>query len=675
MHVTRTGTGVPSRTMLSTAPGLLRYPLTLLSLLLVLLVHLQIASPLSLGQQWHALFDASSQDFTLLQFRDSALPRVVMGLLVGAALGLSGSLLQQLTQNRLVSPMTIGSASGAWLGLVCATLIAPTLAADHGEWAALLGAMAAVGIVLLIAGRSGIAGLPIVLAGMAMNLLLGALASGLVLLNDQYARNLFLWGAGDLAQMDWQWVIWLLPKLAVGLLVLAFAQRPLTLLRLGSEGAQARGMNLWPVMLMLFLASLWLTSVSITAVGLIGFIGLLTPNLARLFGARTAFDELLYSTLLGAVLLLTTDALAVLASQWTINLIPSGAAAALIGAPALLWLSRRKMSAEDQRGLTLPGNSDRRITTSGWVLILGIALVIALLTLCLAPGAQGWQLNWPSSLVWSFRWPRTLTAASAGFGLAIAGAILQRLLRNPLASPDILGLSAGATLALLISAFVMGGTIQTAGGPLAAFAGSMLVLAVLLLFGRRHQYAPGMLALVGISLMALLDAILQFALAKGTADSFAIMGWLAGSTYRVSASQSVGLCVGVLLIGGVSLLFHRGLSLISIGDGVALGRGLNLTRLRIVLLVLVSLMCALVTSVMGPVAFLGLLAPHIAAILGARKVLPQLLLAATLGSVLMLVADWIGRVMIYPLQMPVGIVASVLCGVYFIILLARQRGV
>ncbi len=107
---------------------------------------------------------------------------------------------------------------------------------------------------------------------------------------------------------------------------------------------------------------------------------------------------------------------------------------------------------------------------------------------------------------------------------------------------------------------------------------------------------------------------------------------------------------------------------------MALGRGLNLTRLRIVLLVLVSLMCALVTSVMGPVAFLGLLAPHIAAILGARKVLPQLLLAATLGSVLMLVADWIGRVMIYPLQMPVGIVASVLCGVYFIILLARQRG-
>lgn len=651
----------------------LRYPITFLLLVLLAMGHVQLGSTLSLSQQWAALVGPASDDFSILQFQDAALPRVVMALLVGAGLGLSGSILQQLTQNRLVSPMTIGSASGAWLGLVCATLLAPTFAAHHGEWAALLGAMGAVGLVLLIAGRAGIAGLPIVLAGMAMNLLLGALASGLVMLNDQYARNLFLWGAGDLAQMDWHWVTWLLPKLAIGLAVLAFASRPLTLLRLGSEGAQARGMSLWPVMLGLFVASLWLTSISITAVGLIGFIGLLTPNLARLLGARSAFDELLYSTLLGALLLLGTDALAVLASRWTINLVPSGAAAALIGAPALLWLSRRQLSGEDQRGLVLPGHADRRITRWGWALIISCVVCITWLTLCLAPGASGWKLEWPSALIWSFRWPRTLTAASAGIGLAIAGVILQRLLRNPLASPDILGLSAGATLALLIGAFLTGGAIQSASAPLAAFMGSMLVLVILLLFGRRHQYAPGMLALVGISLMALLDAALQFALAKGTADSFAIMGWLAGSTYRVSAQQAVWLCLGVLILGSISLFFHRGLTLASIGDGIALGRGLPLTRLRIVLLLLVSLLCALVTSVMGPVAFLGLLAPHIAAILGARKVLPQLLLAATLGSVLMLTADWIGRVIIYPLQMPVGVVASILCGTYFIILLVRQR--
>ena len=87
------------------------------------------------------------------------------------------SLLQQITQNRLVSPMTIGASSGAWLGLVLATLLMPAFAANHGQWAALVGALVAVGLVLLIAGRSGIGGLPLVLGGMAMNLLLGALAA------------------------------------------------------------------------------------------------------------------------------------------------------------------------------------------------------------------------------------------------------------------------------------------------------------------------------------------------------------------------------------------------------------------------------------------------------------------------------------------------------------------
>ena len=651
---------------------MLRYGLTSALLLALVVTHLQLSTALPLAQQWAVISGSAQSDFDALQFDLSALPRLVMALLVGAALGLSGSVLQQLTQNRLVSPMTIGASSGAWLGLVCATLMVPAFAASHGHWAALLGALLSVGLVLLIAGRNGIAGLPVVLAGMALNLLLGALASGLVLLNNQYTSGLFVWGAGDLAQIDWHWVSWLWPKLLVGLLVIVLAPRPLTLLQLGSEGAQARGLNLWPVMLGLFLLSIWLTAVSITAVGLIGFIGLLTPNLARLFGARRAQDELLYSVLLGAVLLLATDALALLANRWTSDLVPSGAAAALIGAPALLWLSRRQMSADDARGLELPEGPER-LRRRYAVLVLLLSIGAVLLSVCLGRTAQGWQFAWPSELIWALRWPRVLTAAAAGCGLAIAGVLLQRLLRNPLASPDILGLSAGATLAVMLALMLFGGSLLGFVAPIAAFVGSLVVLGILLLLGRRHQYSPALMALVGISLTALLNAALQFGLAKGTADSFALLGWLAGSTYRVSATQALWLAAGVAVLGVLSLLCQRALTLISIGDGVALSRGLNVRAARLGLLVLVSLLCALVTSLMGPVAFLGLLAPHMAAILGARRVVPQLLLAASLGGVLMLLADWFGRVLIFPLQLPVGIVASVVCGSYFVYLLVKRR--
>ncbi|MGE6242908.1 Fe(3+)-hydroxamate ABC transporter permease FhuB [Ectopseudomonas guguanensis] len=648
-----------------------RHVLTLLALLPLALLHLWLAADLDPFELW-AMLGAAEQSFELLQLQLSALPRLSMALLVGAALGLSGSLLQQITQNRLVSPMTIGASSGAWLGLVLATLLVPAFAASHGQWAALGGALLAVGQVLLIAGRSGIGGLPLVLGGMAMNLLLGALAAGLVLINNQYTQGLFVWGAGDLAQIDWHWVQWLWPKLLLAVPLLILAPRPLSLLQLGGDAAQARGLALWPVMLVLFLAALWLCAVSITAVGLIGFIGLLTPNLAKMLGARTARDELSYSALLGALLLLATDALALLANQLSGQLVPSGAAAALIGAPVLLWLARRHLAAEDPHGLRLPTGAER----FGWRgalwlgLLAGLALVLAL---GLARGVEGWRLQWPSALVWSLRWPRVLTAASAGAGLAIAGLLLQRLLRNPLASPDILGLSAGATLAVMLALTWFGGALLGAVAPLAAFVGCLAVLALLMLLGRRHQYSPALMALLGISLGALLNAALQFVLAKGTADSFALLGWLAGSTYRATPAQALWLTLGVLLLGAQALLFQRALTLIGIGDGVAASRGLDVPRLRLALLVLVALLCALVTSLLGPVAFLGLLAPHIAVMLGARRVAPQLLLAAALGALLMLLADWAGRTLIFPLQIPVGIVASVLCGGYFVFLLIRGR--
>ena len=648
-----------------------RHLLTLLALLPLALLHLWLAADLAPFELWTMLASAE-HSFEFLQLQLSALPRLSMALLTGAALGLSGSLLQQITQNRLVSPMTIGASSGAWLGLVLATLLVPTFAASHGHWAALLGALVAVGLVLLIAGRSGIGGLPLVLGGMAMNLLLGALAAGLVLINNQYTQGLFVWGAGDLAQIDWHWVQWLWPKLLLAVPVLILAPRPLSLLQLGGDAAQGRGLALWPVMLVLFLAALWLCSVSITAVGLIGFIGLLTPNLAKMLGARTARDELFYSALLGALLLLGTDALALLANRVSGQLVPSGAAAALIGAPVLLWLARRHLAAEDPRGLQLPRGAER----FGWRSALWVALLAVLaltVALGLARGVDGWHLQWPSALVWSLRWPRVLTAASAGAGLAISGLLLQRLLRNPLASPDILGLSAGATLAVMLALIIFGGALLGAVAPLAAFVGSLAVLAVLMLLGRRHHYSPALMALLGISLGALLNAALQFVLAKGTGDSFALLGWLAGSTYRATPAQALWLTVGVLLFGALAVLFQRGLTLIGIGDGVAASRGLNVPRLRLVLLVLVALLCALVTSLLGPVAFLGLLAPHIAVMLGAHRVLPQLLLAASLGAVLMLLADWVGRTLIFPLQIPVGIVASVLCGSYFVYLLIRGR--
>lgn len=648
-----------------------RYLATLTGLGLLAVLHLNLGMTHWTPAQW-SLRPPAAGSFDALEFGLSVLSRLAMAVLVGAALGLSGSVMQQLTQNRLASPMTLGAASGAWLGLTVMALLWPALAATHGHWAALGGALAAVALALLVAGRQGAAGLPVILAGMALNLLLGAIATAILLVHNQQSRGLFIWGAGDLGQIDWHWVQWLWPKLLIGLLVVALAPRPLALLQLGATGARARGLSLWPVMLGLFLASLWLTSAAITAVGLIGFIGLITPNLARLFGARASRDELLYSALLGAVLLLGADTLTLALNRWFSELIPSGATAALIGAPALLWLSRRQLAAEDRQSLAMPSGAGV-LDPQGLARLLLAGVVVALATLLVARGPSGWTFGWPTEALWTLRWPRLLTAIAAGCGLAVAGMMLQRLLRNPLASPDILGLTAGATLAVVLAVMLLGAGSMQLIAPIAAFAGSLMVLGLLLLFGNRHHYSPGIMVLVGVSLAALLNTALQIGLTRGQADALALLGWLAGSTYRVEAREAITLSVAVAVLIVISLALQRALTLISIGNGVALSRGLDVPRARLALLLLVSLLCAVVTSLLGPVAFLGLLAPHMAALLGARRALPQLLLAALLGGWLMLLSDWIGRSLLFPLEVPVGLVASILCGLYFLYLLIRQR--
>ena len=662
-------------------PLLQRYALTFIGLVIAIMVSAQIDTQIHLSEQLQLLANFSDRltladNFDAIMFVESQLPRIVMALMVGAMLGLVGSLMQQLTQNPLVSPMTLGTASGAWLALVVMNVWFPTLVGDYASIAALIGAMLTLGLVILIAGVRNLSGLPVVLAGMAVNILLGAIATAIILLNDQYAKNLFIWGAGDLAQNGWTQIQWLLPKLSVALLIFLFAPRILALLRMGQASASARGLNIIPAILGLFAVGLWLIAACITSVGVISFIGLLAPNIARQLGARTPKDELFYSMLLGGFILVMTDALAVGLSVLTFDLVPSGTAAAFIGAPALIWFTRRKLSAQDQLSFSMP-KSHYVMSQPKLLLLLAGLVVIGLFTtlfnqVTLPQGAVSWVWALPDAFGWQIQWPRLITSAAAGAGLAVAGVLLQRLIYNPLASPDILGISAGATLALVGGAIFVGLNIFSTA-PVIAFLGSMSVLAILLVLGKRHQYAPSMLILIGIALTALIEAIVQFALAKGDETSYVILSWLAGSTYRVTSSSAltlVGIVIGLIAF---ALVTSRWLTLISTGREFAKARGLNVPRAFVLLLCCVALLCAAVTATMGPVAFIGLLAPHMAVILGAKKVEMQLPTAAILGASLMVFSDWLGQNLVYPSQIAAGTIVSIVGGVYFILLLLKGR--
>lgn len=619
-----------------------------------------------------ATFNSMVDDsFELMALAYVNLPRLVMAILVGGTLGTIGSLFQQLTQNRMMSPLTLGTSSGAWLGLVILNVVAPMLVAQYSVWFALVGALFAMGLIVSIVGIKNMSGLPIVLAGMAVNLLLGAFATAIILLNDQYAQNLFVWGAGDLGQNGWEQVLWLMPKLLPILAIFLLAPRVLTLLSIGTEGAAARGLNIGATFFVLMAIGVWLVSVSITSVGVISFIGLIAPNIARHLGFLKAKSELIASCVLGALLLCVTDSLAIFLAQWSLDMIPTGTATAVIGAPALIIIARKQLSAQDQLFFSMPKGPKFISPLAYFLLGTMIFGLLALSTLSQSSSDIGYFVI-PDAFEWSIRWPRMLTAIFAGGGLAVAGVILQRLVYNPLASPDILGVSAGAVLALIFSSLFMGYSIHSLS-PWVAFLGSAIALCLLLFLGKKHQFAPSILILTGISLTAVLEALVQFSLTRVGEGKYTLLAWLAGSTYRVEPESAVIMSMVITASIGAALLLSRWVTLIATGRQFASARGLNINIAYVALLCIVAILCSVVTTTMGPVAFVGLLAPHIAAMVGARLVKEQIILSFLIGAALMLFADWLGQVVVFPAQLAAGTLVSIIGGSYFIFLLLKSR--
>lgn len=641
----------------------------LLALLTVGLGWLVLASQaqLSLATALQALFSPAHDDIAQVLAHYSWWPRLVISLLAGGGLALAGVLMQQVLRNPLAAPTTLGVASGANLGLLVATLAAPGLMEVGREWVALVGGGLAMGLVFLLAWRRGLSPVVVVLAGLVVNLYFGALSLVLLLFNQEALKGLLIWGAGSLAQNSWEGVAFLWPRLLVGTL-LAFAMlKPLSVLELDDTNARSLGVSLKYLRLASLGLAVFLTACVVSVVGVIGFIGLAAPAIVRLLGARRLGPRLLWSGLLGALLLAATDLLLQRFSGALPTLIPTGATTAALGAPLLLWLiPRLKLGSDRPRtGASLPMAT--RPAMAWLPALLGVALLLAAaLALLSGQDAEGWQwlprLGDTPMLEW--RLPRMLAAAGAGVLLALAGTLVQRVTGNPMASPEVLGISGGTAIALILAIFLIPGASQwTLIG--VGTLGALVTLGVLIGLNYRSGFLPERLLLTGVAITALFDAVRSFILAGGDPRGQQIIAWMSGSTYYVDLSTAVIVVALAALLGLATAPFSRWLDLLPLGAPTAKALGVNILRSRLILLGLVALFTACATLVVGPLSFVGLLAPHMARLLGFSRAGSHLLGSALLGALLMVVADWLGRQLLFPDEIPAGLVASLLGGAYF----------
>ena len=271
----------------------------------------------------------------------------------------------------------------------------------------------------------------------------------------------------------------------------------------------------------------------------------------------------------------------------------------------------------------------------------------------------------------SWRLPRVLAALAAGMMLAAAGVLLQRLTGNEMASPEVLGISAGATMGMAALLFLTTSpslSLQfTAAGT-----GALAILLVIVSVGWRSGFAPERVVLAGIALNALLDAVVVLLSASGDPRALTLLNWIGGSTYGVTLQTALPAAVaaGVLLLA--TLFLGRWLDILPLGRPAAQGLGVPVSRARLLLFSLAVLLTAAGTMVVGPLSFIGLMAPHIARQLGLLRARAQLLGAACAGAAVLVLADWVGRNLAFPYQLPAGLV-SALVGAPLLLLLLRRR--
>ncbi len=276
-------------------------------------------------------------------------------------------------------------------------------------------------------------------------------------------------------------------------------------------------------------------------------------------------------------------------------------------------------------------------------------------------------------IVNTLRLPRMLVAAMVGLALGISGTIMQGLTRNPLASPDILGISAGAGL-VAVTLIVVVQDVPAGVIPLAAFGGALLIAVLIYLLAWRGGDSPLRLILVGIGLGAVTGAMTTLMITFGDIyDVQRALIWLTGSVYARSWDEVWGLVPWVIIFAPLAFILARDLNTLNLGEEVARGLGTRVAWQRGVLMLTAVALAGATVAAAGTIGFVGLMAPHI----GRRLVGPDhsglLPASGLLGAFIVVAADLVGRTIFAPIELPCGLITAAVGAPFFIYLLWQQR--
>lgn len=274
-------------------------------------------------------------------------------------------------------------------------------------------------------------------------------------------------------------------------------------------------------------------------------------------------------------------------------------------------------------------------------------------------------------IVRTLRLPRGLTGVLVGAAFGLSGAVFQRLARNPLASPELIGVNAGAAASAVFMIVILGATSTQV--TLGALAGATAASLAIYLLAYKRGVSGYRLVLVGIGVTAVLNSITSYLLTRAEIfDAQRAMVWLTGSLNGRGWEHVRPVALALVVLGPLTAHLARHLRMLELGDDAAKGLGARVERSRAALLLAATALAAVATASAGPVAFVALVAPQIARrLVGGRSL--GLLPAAACGALLLVASDLVGRRIFAPTELPVGIITAILGAPYLLFLLARAN--
>ena len=610
--------------------------------------------------------------------RDVRLPRAVSGIVAGGALGAAAVLLIAVTRNPLAESATLGLTAG---GALAVTLVAAYASLAPGAptiTVAFAGVMFGALLIGAIAAAAGSAPIRIVLAGMAISLALGAATAAVQLLRETETSSLFLWGAGSLLQSGWEQVR---AGALIGVVVLIATiglARALDVATLGESTAKALGLRTGMTRLLSGLAATLLTAVAVGVAGPIAFVGILSAAIARAARPRGHAAQLAVAVPWGAAIVVGADVVGRLLFGLQTET-PAGVICALIGAPVLI-LAARKLR-DGGAPVVDAAASAARWRPRAVALVAALGLGAAIASLCIGelsvgPGeivrsifGRGEGLG---SLVLELRAPRLCVALLAGACLAVSGVVLQATIRNAFAGPELVGVTGGASVAAFVVLLVVPAAPHGVL-PLAAFAGGLAAMGLVLVLAGSGRTSPQRLALVGLAVTAACAAVTTLLVLNSQPAASVAITWLTGSTYAESWTELRLLAIPAALLLPAAWLAVRRLDVLMLDDELGAALGLRVGLARVSLLAIGAALAASAVAVTGAIAFVGLLAPHAARLVAGgnhRRLLP---VAMVIGATLLAIADAVGRIAFAPTEVPSGLVVALIGAPYLSWMLWRGR--